>query len=813
MKKYKILLASSTLLLSLLPAPAMSAGALSVPDTVAGIGTNITLSGFEPDTAISLSLLPPLGAEVALAGKTNADGGGEVRINGSELTVAGLYTVTAVRSGTAAKTVFTVTPDALDPERSSMETESTFLLPDGEDTVRVTVLLRDRYFNPLEGRPVELVSSRADDRISADAAETDAEGQLSFRISTNRTGTIGLRAMDLLSGKLLTDQISITAEGDTMGRGGSLGAGTWTDNWNTASSLNVPVGEYRGRMLYGQVAPVDLQTSNTIDHFRIQIESQTPNGTGPVAIPRKQDLSIRVFAEDAAGRVVEDYTGSIRFSSTDSKAILPFGTRQFTVNDLGVKSFVLGVRFETVGDQTIVVEDSTGRVRGELSVNVQGTVETTNYDISILEPQEGVTVNTPTVVLKGKAPALINLLVTGGREITRGETDSGGNYQIIVNLLTTLTGATLRVEEAAGKYFSKELNLIVDVTPPKITSIEYDPVQPTEGQTVKVRVKTEAGAPSAFVTIGSNPSPLLEDPLTPGTYDGTFMAPVAGTYQPAITILDRPGNKAEFLSNLVIKSRTPSKVQNVTAEAKANGVTLKWTTLPADEADTYRVYVGEDPENFAYSLDTKQLASSATVAGLKSATTYYFSVTALNAGVEGEEKSDIVEATVPGLKLTVTPADQSLSLAWPDIGKDTPLTSYILEYGVEPDAYVEKRTVNGEARTYTLRDLLNGVSYYVRLTPVTTTGQLLKDLAATGEGRPNGQGFGSGAVHGAADWPDDLPLTVIPPPPQSGPAFSTFIFWLAGLGAIVLLALHWHRRRTLKLTTAFLQHMDRRYHS
>ena len=813
-KKYKTLLASCTLLLSLLPASAWSAGALAAEDTVAGIGTSITLGGFAPNTSVHLTLLPPLGAEVPLSGKTDDNGDAAIRINGSEVAVAGSYTVlTDSGESSASKTTFTVSPDALDPDRSSIETDRTVVFPDGEDTIRVTVILRDRYLNPLEGRPVELIASRTDDRISADSAETDADGQMSFRVSTGKAGSISLRAMDLLSGKLLSDQATISA-GDDRGQGGYGMAGTWTDSWNgTAANMTMPVGEYRGRTLYGQVTPVDLQSAGTIDHFRIQLESQASDGTGPVTVPRKQDLSIRIFAEDAAGRVVEDYTGSVRFSSTDAKAVLPFGTRQFTFNDLGVKSFVLGVRFETPGQQSIVVEDSTGKAKGELTVNVQGTSEPTNYDITISSPAEGSTVNTPTVVMKGRAPALINLLVTGGREIVRGETDSSGNYQIIVNLLTSLTGATLRVEEAAGKYFSKDLNLVIDVIPPKITSIEYDPIQPTEGQIVKVRVKTEAQVPSASVTIGSDQSRLQENPATPGLYEGNFTAPEADTYQPAITILDRSGNKAELLSNLVIKARTPSKVTNVIAEAKANGVTLKWDALPAGEADAYRVYVGEDPENFAYSLDTKQLSSSATVAGLKSATTYYFAVTALKAGTESAEKSDIAEATVMGLKLTVTPADQSLSLAWPSVGQDTPLASFVLEYGVEPDVYVEKRTVNGEARTYTLRDLINGVQYYVRLTPVTTTGQMLKDLAASGEGTPSGQGFGTGAVHGSADWPDDYPPVAPPPPTKTGPEFSTYIFWFAGLGAMILLAFHWHRRRTLKLTTDFLQHMDRRYHS
>jgi hypothetical protein len=518
--------------------------------------------------------------------------------------------------------------------------------------------------------------------------------------------------------------------------------------------------------------------------------------------------------EDSEGKTVEDYTGSIRFSSTDPKAIMPFGTRQFTLRDLGAKTFTLGLRFNTPGEQTIAVEDASGQVKGSLTVTVPGTA-LADGDIRIIEPKEGATINTPTIILKGKAPPLINLIITGGREIARGESGSSGDFEISVTLSPEGSGAILRVEEATGKFKSNDLTLVVDIAPPKITSIEYNPSQPMEGESIRVTVKSEVNLPTATVTIGQDQSSLIEDPARPGVYEGSFTAPKAGTYQPAITMYDRPGNKSEILSNLIVKPKSPPRVTNVIAEAKVNAIALKWDALPQGDADAYRVYVGDREDNFTYTLDTQKATSAATVSGLKPGTMYFFAVTGLKMGVESVEKSEVISATVLGITLTVTPEDQSLSLVWEPLQRDTPLASYILEYGTDESRLTEKRMMSGEAKTFTLRDLLNGIKYFVKLTPVTTTGEVLKDLSSTGNGTPNGEGFGTSTDHGSATdyqppvWP---PVgTTHNPTTPTGPNFSVIILWLAISGAIIGLYWHWQRRRMLSTTAAFLQAMERNY--
>ncbi|MDD5103551.1 MAG: fibronectin type III domain-containing protein, partial [Candidatus Peribacteraceae bacterium] len=457
-------------------------------------------------------------------------------------------------------------------------------------------------------------------------------------------------------------------------------------------------------------------------------------------------------------------------------------------------------------------EDTSGNVRGSATIAVTGGSATPDTSrITITEPVEGTTVNASTVSLRGTAPPLVNLLVTGGKEIARGDSDATGAFQIAVPLTTTVTGAVLQIEEAGGKYKSNPLHLLIDLVGPRISAVEFLPQQPAEGQTTQIIVKAEAGSAPVTMTLEGASYTLNETPSQPGTYTANFTVPVkVGIYQPLITATDLLGNKTEMLSSLTVKPKTPPTIRNLTAEAKMNAVALRWEQVAKEEADTYRVYVGDNADNFTYSLDTDASVSAATVAGLKQATTYYFAITALKNDIESAEKSNIASATVLGLRLAVIPGDTSLMLQWSSMKQSTPLSAYLLEYGAEADNLTEKRMINGDAETYTLRDLINGVTYSLRLTPITVPGEVLSDLAATTEGTPNGAGFHPVAGSGQTF---ELPPT-LPPPLTVSKEGMPPVAWVGMIiiaAILVFLLLHWQRRRTLHVTSAFLQDMQKRY--
>ncbi|MDD5103860.1 MAG: Ig-like domain-containing protein, partial [Candidatus Peribacteraceae bacterium] len=316
------------------PLIALGADGANGMQTVAGLGAEITCQGFAQNEEISVRVLPPLGAPLVLTATADEQGRAVLHVGGGETELAGSYAVET--DGTGSCDAFTVFPESLDQRESSIETGRTSVAADGIDEARITVMLRDRYLNPLENRPVQLLSGRTEDQIRPLAAQTDSEGQQSFAFSTLKPGTASLRAIDLLSGKALDASVAISV-GEEWGRGGNSDSSFtanpngW-DTWN--QSATVPVGEYQGRILYGQLT----NTFDVVDHFRVEIEG------GKTSVSIREDVTFRVVAEDRSGRTVEDYAGTIRFSSTDAKAILPFGTRQFALKDLGAKTFTLGLR-------------------------------------------------------------------------------------------------------------------------------------------------------------------------------------------------------------------------------------------------------------------------------------------------------------------------------------------------------------------------------------------------------------------------------------------------------------------------------------
>jgi adhesin/invasin len=80
-------------------------------------------------------------------------------------------------------------------------------------------------------------------------------------------------------------------------------------------------------------------------------------------------VDITVTATDPYGNVVTSYTGTVRFSSSDPKAVLP-ADYTFTAADAGVHTF-RGLKLFTKGKQTITVTDvRKGSILGNWTVDV-----------------------------------------------------------------------------------------------------------------------------------------------------------------------------------------------------------------------------------------------------------------------------------------------------------------------------------------------------------------------------------------------------------------------------------------------------------
>lgn len=775
----------------LVPMNTLALGQITVNDSIAGLGMTATVRSLTDADGAQLVVKNPNGKETPLPIDADAQGNATVLISGKNTQAAGTYTL-SVQDGAATLTSTTaaVLPETMDPAISELQSWTPRIRADGSDTAELSVTLRDRYGNTLAGRPVALVSSRSTDRLTALTPETGKDGTQHFALSTKESGTALIRAVDLLSGNTLTSTVEVQAGAQT-----AMGGTTQTYAASTMDTQS-------GRRFYAQVGSSSF---DLVHSFDIVAPTTLPLGE------EAQRLVIR--AMDREGNTVENYVGTVVFESTDPLATLPnFGTYTFKDRDLGQKSFPLVLTFKTPGEQIVRVTDrSDPSIEGSATVMVGGGTGQGANGITVTSHTDGDAVNTLDLLLTGTGPRYANLIVMGGVQDAVGMTDAEGAFAIPVTLSPTQRDFTLRVQDDTRQNDSGSIRLTLDMTPPVIGGITFAPEEPTAGEKVLAVVESDSGLQQITITIEDQVVPLTENPSASGSYQGFFTAPTGGMYQPAVTAIDKAGNKTEVRTNFTVGAQSLPTVQNLAAEARVNAVGLQWDPLSDATIDGYRVYVGESSENFLYTLDTGRVTTKATVAGLTPGKPYYFAVTALKGDLESGSKSDIAEVMPLGLSLDVVPGDSSLQIRWTSLSTDLPLSSFILEYGTTEDAYTEKRTLNSGLRDFTIRDLLNGVPYFVRLVPVTVTGDTLEDLAATGSGTPDGSGFHAGPN-------DPVPGNLGTTPGGVGPAPSTTesglptAAWLVIVFLGVAGALYgWHRRTAARHTDAFLAAIRSQY--
>ena len=811
--KTNLFLALTTAMLCALPASA--AISLTANDSIAGLGTDINVSGISEKT--TLFILPPYGNEII----REIEEDGNVHIAGKDLQEAGIHTVSLEQNDDLlGETEFEVLPESLDLANSAIQSENDSIDLSFEEGLEVVVILRDSYGNPLPNRSVQLISSRKDDEIQAITDETDKRGEQIFSVFVTTPGDVSLRALDILSGNVLESELRIAA----VSPGSAVGGYGYQQYQNPSYGNryapqpqygNRLVGNIAGRALYGQVSSFDV-----VERFMLDV---------PAQMRTNLDESITITAIDRNGQIVEDYTGTVELASTDPNAILPsFGSVTFLGSDLGRKMLILGLRFTTPGEHILYAQDSTDPgITGEAVINVQGEVPVAPAQtIEITSPEQDSLVGSLEIELEGNGPPFVNLIVTGGEEDVFGETDAAGDFSITVSLNPNQMDHTLRVRDESGQNDSGNLRLKLDTSPPEITRFTFTPLSPKEDENILIVVEAQDDSGAVdYITMSVGDREYFLDPVTatPGTYQSLFSLSEAGNYQPVLNAADSAGNITEIVGNIEVRGKDLPQVQNVQAEAKQSAAFLLWDFVSTDEPlDGYRIYVGDSPTNFIYTLDTDPTTNAATVAGLKPGATYYFAITVLQGEMESAQKSEIASVVIQGLAMEVTPGNGTLALEWTSIKEDIPLSEFMLEYGIDPNTFTEKRMINGELTNFVVRDLLNDVTYYLRLTPITTTGETLEDFVVEAEGTPTTAlaGFHPGPSDPipeglAAKMPSEPrpPIDRLhegaPEQPMTGIPFSKW--WLAAIGLLCAGLYVRKRNRTIRATESFFQAMNTRY--
>lgn len=793
--KFRVGITLLTLAVSMFPQSLVAAGcSVTALDTVAGLGTEVQISACAGQSGGALQIDGPTGAPFQQNVMLDSSGNGSLSVAGKYTEVAGKYSATFGST----RTTFVVMADAPDDAHSSLTASARTLGP--SERLTVTAILRDRYENPLSGRPIALLSNRTQDTITSRSSQTDEDGRFTWTVESQQDGMMTLTAYDVLSSRQLKSRLDI-----------AVGDGVYAPVSQSPLTAS----------MVGQGGD-----SGVTDHFKIKLSKEG-------SVNANELFSLTISAVDSTNQVVEGYAQKVFIETSDPDAEFPkkgqdrtkpnVGWVDFRPMDLGVRSVPLGFVFRAGGAQTIQVYDEKDpSVRGEITVQVNKVQTTGGGEIVILDPPDRTRIGARTVMVQGKAPSLINLKVKGGLKEVFGESDAEGVFRIQVELHPQDNEATLFVSSENEAYESDPVHVIVDQVPPKIDTITFDPPEGKVKDPATVTVLSEPGLKTIAAKLDDSPIVMTE--TQSGTYVGSIAeAPGEGQHDFTIDMTDDVGNKASMASKWNVKRKTLPIVEGVTAEGQANGVMIKWNAITGTPVTEYRIYIArdDDPQNFIASVETNSVVTSAVIKDLEIGYAYQFSITALNAdGQESAEKSAPASAAPLGLLLTARADNEALVLEW-NPPSSLPLANYILEYGTEPGVYTERRTLNASLRSFTIRDLLNDVTYEVRLTPIAVTGKVLADLTAITRGTPSGSaGFHPGAPD---DIPSDLttppvpaytvdpPIDDIPAVTDSGPGTSMAV---ATLILAALLGIIWRQHRSQKkMTRQFLEMMNQRYHS
>ncbi|QQR54957.1 fibronectin type III domain-containing protein [Candidatus Peregrinibacteria bacterium] len=624
--------------------PAEELRLAKVDETVAGSDLQVILQG-EAQADVEVQLTSVNGLAKTYLVELDEKGQGTLTLPGNEFQSAGTYALEAgyekKRNSFTAAQSFEVVAAEPDLAQSRIHFSSSVL--SSRQSTLMNVLLKDAYGNPVMGHALYATADSPSVQVFSSEFVTNEKGQMNFSVLGSSEGIAQIQLFDSTLGQPILGPAQVAAEGLLL------------------------------------EPSVQLAESGPVDAFVILgLDDESLTG---------DSLSVTVKAIDEEGFTVTDYTGSIRFSSSDEQADLP-NDYTFLAEDQGEHSFSLGVKFVTLGEQTLSVTDLDNvRVNGEASTEVLNEedasvdynpdFETTDFaregDFELISPASG-SYSSGTLEIQGEAEYGHHAFIFVNEE-EAGEADiefdnsfaytlqnlEDGNYEIYVEI---------RDEEGALVERSSNESVRIDSTAPQLVSLSMDPENGVEPEgNVKVVVLSEADLEEASV-IFEGEVYGMEESSSPGKYEVLLVAPsMEGEYSIDVLLADALGNEVQYRDEALLKvsleeepvedeepvqepalEKMVNSVTNLSATGGPGLVALSWetpeSTLPLAY---YRVYYGPSPAALFAVSETTDSSTHWTISDLLSNELYYFTVTAVD--VEGNE-SEAGEAVlgVPEMK-------------------------------------------------------------------------------------------------------------------------------------------------------------------
>lgn len=624
-------------------------------DTVAGTQTKLRTSQTYPYQDVVFILKKPNQQTLYLSAKTDGNGVAAMDLSDFHTRKAGEYQISALlpnKDNVSEPTIFVVQPGLFSAEKSILAVDKLLASADGRDEITITVTASDQYGNSLKGHIMQIISSRADDRIKANPSTSLSleNSKTVFKVTSNKPGLSNFSAVDMTTGSILLQRINVA----------------FTDKTSFLSDVG---GDFFEVARAATTAPA-------LHHFDI---------TGiPDSIQPNQSVNFTITAKSENGENVQNYSGKVHFSSEGSNGSNVTFPEDYTfkAEDLGTHQFSLGLSFKIAGSYKITVTDLNNvLIKGTKDVTVgvtsgSGVTQQTSFAKPVVESPVAGSYKQKTQTISGKAESGSTVKIYDN-QVEVGSIQSGSDGKFSFQIPSLADGehnvyvAVLDVGQNV-KSASSTVKFSIDTTPPKIDNIEIDPsgtVKP--GQVLKIKVTSEEKIAQAALVFNSDIAQLTAVIDQPTIYTTNLSAPAtAGTYPVDVILVDVLGNEGSYKAKTQVtvgdqsgatngdatkiqqtqvsgSNTPPSKVGGLIAYPSDKRITLIWDSANDNLAiKNYRVYYGNSAGNLERYADTKDASTTWYIPNMDNGKTYYFAVTAFDSeGIESQSKSDTVSSS------------------------------------------------------------------------------------------------------------------------------------------------------------------------
>lgn len=585
-------------------------------DTIAGFSTMVSVNNAIPNSRVEISVTDPRGQSWNQNSIANSNGAATVEIHDSKTTSAGVYRVYI--KGTQASTSFTVFPGEPDAVRSGVYVNKGTAAV-GTEISTVQIRLVDDFLNPLANHEMNLISSRAADKITPQNSLTDQTGIARFLVGSSQAGVSTFAATDETTGTVLNSRLQIVFAG---------------------KSVFNDVG--------GDPETIFLAAGESVARFKIDNLAASVNVNDPI--------SFTVTAVDSGGAVVPSYVGTVSFSSSDSNAKLPI-PYIFKTSDQGTMTFNVALSFASVGSHTLSVQDKVNPlIKGQKTVQVTQSRNVAGGQVRITKPATG-TYSLNTLEVAGEAlPNSRVRLFDNGQQIAEVQASTTGRFTYTTSLLTDGQHSFHAENEGTQSF---PVTVTIDSTPSQVEQVDVTASELAPGGSTTVAIRSDSNLNKVQITVNDVITDMEEDPENPGLYRGNITAPMQeGVYAIQVVITDKVGNVSpqveigrlnvdySFASAGNSTFAVPSAVTGLRATSGFGKVTLSWTASQAQSGIAfYRVYYGTDPQDLSIVLNTTGQGTSFEITNLQNSMPYYFQVFGVDTlGNEGDYPSETVTA-------------------------------------------------------------------------------------------------------------------------------------------------------------------------